>query len=426
MNIILGSGPAGLGAYSADHTAYIFEQAPKAGGLCANFKVGGFTFDQAVHLSFTKESLVRSYFDRVKHISHHPVPYSWYREGWFQHPAQNNLYPLPAREKADAVKGFIERCGENNAENFEDWTRSQYGDWLYEHLFRPYNEKYWCTELKQLATDWIENRIYRPTIDEVLYGSYSPETPNTYYAKEMRYPCCGGYEGFFSPIIQDAERKGHIRYHRRVSEIHIREKKVFFTDGSNAAYENLFSSIPLTDLFGMISECPEEVKQAAKRLEYTSLVLVSVGFNKSVHLDKMWFYIYDRDIMAARAYMPSVKSPQNAPAGCSSIQFEIYFHPQAGAPGQDACMENCLYALKKMGIAQKEDILFMDCRVVPYGNIIFKKGTVKTAEYLTDWLRKNGITPIGRFGEWKYLWSDQAFLSGYHAAEKQLTNGEKE
>ena len=23
--------------------------------------------------------------------------------------------------------------------------------------------------------------------------------------------------------------------------------------------------------------------------------------------------------------------------------------------------------------------------------------------------------PLGRFGRWEYLWSDQAFLSGYHA-----------
>ncbi|MCI9008968.1 MAG: hypothetical protein HFI13_12760 [Lachnospiraceae bacterium] len=426
MKIILGAGISGLGAYCADSNSYIFEQTNKGGGLCANFKIDNFTFDQAVHLSFTKESLVRSYFDRVKHISHHPVPYSWYHEGWFQHPAQNNLYPLPAREKVGAVKGFIERCGENDTENFEDWTRSQYGDWLYEHLFRPYNEKYWCTELKELATDWIENRIYRPTIDEVLYGSYSPETPNTYYAKEMRYPCGGGYEAFLISIIEQAEEDKHIKYQKKVIQVDTDRHEVRFKDGDTIAYKELLSSIPLTDIFDMVIGCPEEVKKAANQLEYTSLSLVSIAFNRVLDLDKMWFYIYDRDIMAARAYMPSVKSPQNAPAGCSSIQFEIYFHPQVGAPGQDACMENCLYALKKMGIAEKEDILFMDCRVVPYGNIIFKKGTVKTAEYLTGWLRKSGITPIGRFGEWKYLWSDQAFLSGYHAAEKQLTNGEKE
>lgn len=65
MNIILGAGIAGLGAYCADNSSYIFEQAPKAGGLCANFVINGFLFDKAVHLSFTNGSFVRSYFDRV-------------------------------------------------------------------------------------------------------------------------------------------------------------------------------------------------------------------------------------------------------------------------------------------------------------------------------------------------------------------------
>jgi len=27
-------------------------------------------------------------------------------------------------------------------------------------------------------------------------------------------------------------------------------------------------------------------------------------------------------------------------------------------------------------------------------------------------LKDHGIVPIGRFGEWDYLWSDQALLSG--------------
>lgn len=38
MNIILGAGIAGLGAYCTDNSSYIFEQAPKAGGLCATLQ----------------------------------------------------------------------------------------------------------------------------------------------------------------------------------------------------------------------------------------------------------------------------------------------------------------------------------------------------------------------------------------------------
>ena len=39
-----------------------------------------------------------------------------------------------------------------------------------------------------------------------------------------------------------------------------------------------------------------------------------------------------------------------------------------------------------------------------------------------DYLVKNNIVPIGRFGEWEYLWSDQAFLSGKNAGDKLANN----
>ena len=137
---------------------------------------------------------------------------------------------------------------------------------------------------------------------------------------------------------------------------------------------------------------------------------------RGFRVGKLWFYIHDADIMAARAYMPSVKSRANAPDGCASIQFEIYFNGRhGGAPGEGAAVADCLAALEKLGVAGRGDVLFTDYRVLPYGNIIGLKQTEKDLPGILSWLKEVGITPVGRFGRWEYLWSDQAFLSGYHA-----------
>jgi len=34
-----------------------------------------------------------------------------------------------------------------------------------------------------------------------------------------------------------------------------------------------------------------------------------------------------------------------------------------------------------------------------------------------EYLRTNDIIPAGRFGDWDYLWSDQAFNSGKNGAD---------
>lgn len=63
MIVTLGAGMAGLGTYYANPTqTVIYEKAERAGGLCSGFTVNGFRFDQAVHLSFTENVLVRKIF----------------------------------------------------------------------------------------------------------------------------------------------------------------------------------------------------------------------------------------------------------------------------------------------------------------------------------------------------------------------------
>lgn len=61
-----------------------------------------------------------------------------------------------------------------------------------------YTKKYWGVEAKDLETKWVGNRVYQPSMKEILEGMNSSETPITYYAKEMRYPKVGGFKKFLS------------------------------------------------------------------------------------------------------------------------------------------------------------------------------------------------------------------------------------
>jgi protoporphyrinogen oxidase len=258
-------------------------------------------------------------------------------------------------------------------------------------------------------------RLNVPDIEKMLLGAFSPETGNDYYAKEMRYPSgSGGYETFLTPLIQGAS----IEYNKKVVKVNLKEKYVRCADGSQCSYKKLVSSIPLPELTRIIDSVPSDISEKAKKLKASKISIVSIGFKKPNTSKYLWFYIYDNDIMAARVNCPSIKSKENAPIGCSSMQFEIYHYPDE-VINKDDVVRNTLWAIKQMRICNEEDILFTDYRLLPYGNVLFLHNMEKERDYIKEYIQNCETKLIGRFGTWDYLWSDQSYLSGKDNKDKK-------
>ena len=71
-----------------------------------------------------------------------------------------------------------------------------------------------------------------------------------------------------------------------------------------------------------------------------------------------------------------------------------------------------------MKIFKRENIIVKNAKYIKYANVVFDKNIYKKRDIVRDFLVKNKIYLIGRFGAWDYLWSDQAFLSGKSVADK--------
>lgn len=415
--VILGAGIAGISAachlQSAGVQSVIYEANSSAGGLLDNFCIDGFRFDNAVHLSFATEPEVREMFDRTPYFTHPAVSWCWDDGLWLKHPVQNNMFPIGIDQRVELIAGFVSRP---NIEvmNYRDWLIFQFGDAIAMRWSLPYTEKYWTVPAEQLGTGWIGNRVRRADVREVLHGAFTSETPSYYYAKEMRYPKKGGYRAFIEPLIAQAD----IRYVQRASKISLANKTVLFENGESTHFDTLINTMPLPELIKIIDDVPDAVREAAATLFATSVDLISVAFRKADVQPHLWFYIYDKDIFAARAYSPSIKSPDNVPVGCSSLQFEIYSsprNPQRHSP--EYMKSNTMMALKNMGLVKSEDeVIFMHHKQLKWGNVVFDLGMEERRAIVRDWLDKVGIITAGRFGEWDYLWSNQAFMSGMRAA----------
>jgi protoporphyrinogen oxidase len=415
QNIILGAGIAGLGAAytlkSRNEESLIIEKDDTYAGLCGNFTINGFRFDRFVHFSFSDNNTVNRIFqvsspEIYKHI---PNPFNLYKNKWIKHPAQNNLFPLSSEEKKLIIDDFKKRktITDQVPDNYEDWLRFQFGDYFAEHFPMVYTRKYWMCEAKELETRWIGNRLYQPSIKEVIEGSETPDTPITYYSKEMRYPKYGGYKQFLK-VLADNQ---NIIFNEVVSNIDTTNKIIKTSSGKEFKYQHLYSSIPLPCLIDILTPTPPEtVMSASKGLKCTCGYQISIGFKTDRIPPYLWWYIYDEDNLTARVYSPSLKSPDNVPYGCSSLQLEVYC--QKGIYSDNELIKKTVQNLINRRIIFEEDILFVDIRFENFANVVFDHNIYNNRSVVREYLDSIGIKTIGRFGEWGYLWSDQSLLSG--------------
>lgn len=415
--IIIGAGLAGLGAGYSLHEkglrSIILEKDATYGGLCGNFTIANnFRFDRFVHFSFTKNERVNAIFRKgsPEVYPHTPNPYNVYNGVWIKHPAQNNLFPLTEQEKDEIISDFRKRPEDidvNSIENYEQWLRIQYGDAFAERFPMAYTPKYWMCEARELETKWVGQRLYQPSLEEVIQGAHTSETPVTYYAKEMRYPTKGGFKQFLKSLAENAD----IRYNSEVVGIDVEKKQVETSNGNVYEYNRLITSMPLPLLIKTIKQAvPADVRDAADKLRCTSGYIISLALKGKNIPPYLWWYIYDKDILPARVYSPSLKSPDNAPEGCSSLQLEVYCRKDEYTESE--LIEKSVKPLVKLGIIRESDIIATDIRFEPWANVIFDHDIYAARKKVLDYVRSIGLEPIGRFGLWDYLWTDQALLSG--------------
>jgi protoporphyrinogen oxidase len=252
-------------------------------------------------------------------------------------------------------------------------------------------------------------------LEEIEEGCRTHDTPVTYYAKEMRYPKEGGYKSFLKSMVKGLD----IRLNKEVVEIDTNRRKIFFSDGTQCKYNKLLSSLPMPEMCKVINHVPERVVSASKKLLCTSGYLVSLGFNRPDIAKHLWFYIYDEDTLSARVYSPNRKSPENAPPGCSSLQAEIYHSRYREIHlTEEEILQHTIDKLAEMMNFDKKDLVVKDIRNEEYANVVFKHDIYENREIVLDFLSQSGVKSIGRFGEWKYLWSDESLLSGQKGAEE--------
>jgi protoporphyrinogen oxidase len=428
---VLGTGMAGYGAAyglkEAGRKAILFDKRDHYGGHTTSYyyEGGKYTFDEGPHVSFTKDERVRRILgeavDGKQEVFDTRVNNHW-KGHWIKHPAQTNLYGLPTDLLVKIITDFVEAKQHPPAEirNYEDWLRASFGNTFAETFPMEYTVKYHTTTAANMSTDWIGPRLYQAKLEEVLRGALQPTTPDVHYIEGFRYPTRGGFMAYLRRFMDNADvRVGH-----DVVSIDPRRREIRFRNGATTSYAGLVSSMPLPEIIPTIVGTPRDVLEAASRLACSELVIVNLVVDRSDLIDAHWTYFYDRDICFARLSTPHLQSPNNVPPGCGSLQAEVYFsrkyRPLDRAP--DDWIEPVIRDLRACGLLREGDrILFRNTMHVEYANVIFDLECAAALKTVHGYLDDLGIGYCGRYGEWKYIWTDESFLSGERAARQVMS-----
>ena len=163
--IVIGAGPAGLGAALAlGDSAVVLEERKIAGGLCGSLTLDGAIFDLGGHSFTTPHPTIRGLvFDALEMEEQTRDAWCWLDGQWVRYPFQQHFSELADSDSRHACQiGLEAASGWRNAANFDEYLDHRFGRGISELFMRPYNRKLWGADLTRLDTDWVGERVADP------------------------------------------------------------------------------------------------------------------------------------------------------------------------------------------------------------------------------------------------------------------------
>ena len=200
--------------------------------------------------------------------------------------------------------------------------------------------------------------------------------------------------------------------------------------------------MPLPKFVRACINVPQSVMKATNSLLCTSVQLVNVTAPHETMRKENWMYVYDKHKYSVRINCTEKLSPKNAPRSHTGVQVEVYYSRNKPLhQSVDKVEKKVIEELIEMGLvcpskAGSYNNITSMSRFVDWANIVFEIETPKYLNKILTWLETKGLAreiddinpltdwelkqPIvsgalqlaGRYGQWKYYWTDDCILRG--------------
>ena len=421
IDIIIGAGITGLSyAYFSKRNFMVFEKEKQVGGLCKSVKDSSFTFDYSGHFIHIKDKKIKKFIEdilgkKLLTVTRNSVIY--FKDKIIPFPFQANLYYLSDKEKKECVEGIKNRKNIKiyNDMPFIDWCNAMFGKGITKYFMAPYNQKLWNCNLKKMTAAWTAPFVPKPSVESIEKSAYQKNNNSYGYNSCFYYPQTGGC-GIVAESLYKKVKKS-VKTGLKVTKIDYIDKCVY-ADGIWYGYTNLISTQPLKELLKSIINLPKRIKKLTNNLKFTSVRCINLGikYKKSIPeiiKGKHWIYIPNKKYPFYRVGVYSNVCPKSAPKNCYSLYVEF--------SGKNNVYDNCedtIQYLKDLKIINSDDeIVTANVVDMPYAYVVFNKERQKTLEKINEFLIKNNIYSIGRYGGWEYSFIEKNISDAKKLAE---------
>lgn len=438
---VIGAGPAGLTAalqlQKEGQAVTLFEASNEVGGMAKSFKLWNQIVDLGPHRFFSSDRRVNEFwldaldneFEMVNRLTR-----IYYKGRFFDYPIQatNALVNLGPIEAVRCVLSYLRYkiFPNKNESRFDYWVINRFGQRLFDIFFKSYTEKLWGIPCSRLDADFAAQRIKKLSLYEAIKGAMLGNRKNKHrtLVDEFAYPKLGAghvYERIADKFINLG---GELRFNSPVNEIKIVRDKVLVgsNDIGSEEYDHVVSTMPLTLLIDKLGG-PAEILDTAKKLKFRNTILVYLKVIGENPFPDQWIYVHAQELKTGRItnfsnWVSQTKSSKDEHVIC--LEYWCFDGDQIWTAESDRLIKLATDELYATTLVQDGSIIEGYVRRVPKCYPVYESGYRSNLNPVIEYLKTvDCITPIGRYGSFKYNNQDHSILMGLLAA-KNIAQGD--
>jgi len=427
-HIIIGSGLSGAAIkfFLDSENTLVLERMSRTGGLSKQEEIFGCKINVAgvghlrisdINMKLMEGLLQQLGFASILETRDTDSIYSavWMDGRIIDFPVQLNLYQLPfwlrMRCLFDAVMALFSRK-KKAPTNFREWAIRQMGKTIANKVVLPHTYKTYQVDPSLLDPRSIADKVVGPsfwrsvkTIFAKQHGWRSSDSASS----AVFYPMKA-----LGPIVQAMlnKSKGEVWTGTRVPdggiEVEKKQLRIELEDGQTKKlqFDKLYSTIALPGLIDLIWKPPDDIKLAAKYLDFSMMCETVLAFEGESPTKVRKFYVpnpqfsfqrlifpknFDRDCCSEGKYVVVAESCYHK--GKKSLVTQPLF--------RKSIIERTINDLERLGIFNANKVLAAKVFFVNPAYIIPDQNCMVNRLKLINYLDDVGILPCGRFAEWK-------------------------